>query len=278
MKHKKLIIISSCILGSIAFLVILMFTLFRVHNVKLNFKNQTTVFASEDNQNAVINNGGFSYSTPIFAVNKKEIIQNLEKNNSYLKVINIETVFPNTLVVHCAEREMLYCIVNDGIYYYCDEELKLLEEPLSNKLEINGVVYLENVDIINKDANKGDFLNVFNVQEIVKNISIAFAYSNKNVADIKGMFKQIEIGYGEDFYTCLNEAHLIFTTHDNFKIKIGLARCNLIEKLNIMLALVPKCAKYYLTHELILDLNPADITQKPYIRGVPVDVNGDIIE
>ena len=52
----------------------------------------------------------------------------MESQNPYLKVINIETVFPNKLILHCAEREELFCIKGrDDLYYICDEELKILD-------------------------------------------------------------------------------------------------------------------------------------------------------
>jgi hypothetical protein len=53
--------------------------------------------------------------TTLFDLNGKSLFpafveKNLEKENSYLKVINIETIFPNKLIVHCAEREEFFSI------------------------------------------------------------------------------------------------------------------------------------------------------------------------
>ena len=83
------------------------------------------MYATEEDKQAIINSGGFSYGIPVFAVNKTEIINKLEKENYYLKVVNIETVFPNKLIVHCAEREELFSIkLSENLYYICDLRTK----------------------------------------------------------------------------------------------------------------------------------------------------------
>lgn len=270
MKYKKLLIILCSIVGAIILCVILSFTLFRLKTVELNFKNDTTIYASENSKQAVIDSAGFSFKKPIFSINKSKIEKTLEKENSFLKIINIETVFPNKIVVHCAQRELLYCIEDSDMYYYCDEQLKLLEDPISKNSEFvvkpsDNVVLLKNVVVSNKDANKGEFLTLSNSQDIIKNIPLAFAYNNKTISDICAMFTSIELGYGSDYYTRLNEAHLIFETRDGFKIKIGFAKKHLVQKLNLMLSLVPNCVEYYKTHMLIIELNPIDVSAKPHI-------------
>ena len=124
MKYKRLIIVLCSILGAVVLCTILSFTLFRVHNVSLNFKNQTSLFATEQAKNQIISSANINYSIPIFTLNKSEIKQNLESKNPYLKVINIETVFPNGIVIHCAQREEMVCVESrEDRYYICDEEL-----------------------------------------------------------------------------------------------------------------------------------------------------------
>ena len=127
MKYKRLIIILSSIFAFVVLCTILSFTLFRATNISFDFKNQTTIFASTEKQNEVIKSGKINTSIPIFSLNKRQIVNNLERKNPYLKVINIETQFPNKLILHCAEREELFCIKSrDDLYYYCDEDLKIL--------------------------------------------------------------------------------------------------------------------------------------------------------
>ena len=58
----------------------------------------------------ITNDSSIGKGTSIFAVNKKNITNELEKNNPRLKIINIETVFPNKFNLHCNEREELVAI------------------------------------------------------------------------------------------------------------------------------------------------------------------------
>lgn len=261
MKHKKLIIILSCTIFTLLLFVILLFTLFRLNKVELNFKNQTTIFSTQEMQENIIKTGKFSYSLPIFSANKKQIIKRLENENSYLKVINIETVFPNKLVVHCAEREELFTIkIGDNLYYTVDEDLKILTTSTSFNSTQTNSIYLENVEVLDKTAKAGEFLHLYNAEEIIKNISTAFAYNNKTIADVKAMFKSIKVSYENNFFTGLPEVVLRFVTFDNFSIKIDLPKSHLIEKCNLMLTLIPQAVEYYATHEMVIKINPDNIS------------------
>ena len=265
MKYKKLVIILSSVIGAVLLLVVLTFTLFRVNSVSLNFKNQTTLFASEEYQNEIIATSKAKDTSTIFAVNKSSIKNNLEREYSYLKVINIETVFPNSLIIHCAQREETYIIkINDNLYYVCDEEFKVLSIATSFEQGSGKPVLLEQIDVNNKTAKVGEFLDIED-GNILKNIITAFAYNNRTIADFKGAFKSVRYQIERDYYTKAQEVALIFTIYDNFEIKIGLARCNLIEKTSLMLAIIPKSYEKYNTHRLIIELNPENVSDT-YVR------------
>ena len=271
MKYKRLLIILSSLVGAVILCFILAFTLFRLSKVELNFKNDTTLFASVEQHNFVVNSGGFNFGLPVFAANKKEIAQNLEKQNPYLKVINIETAFPNKLIVHCAEREELFAIkCGESLYYIVDEELKILKLDANFNNKQTNALLLSDVEIQNKTAEVGEHLILHNSESIIKNISNSFAYNNKTVVDIKGMFKEIKLSYAINYYTSTSSAVLNFITHDNFKIKIDLPTHNLIEKINLMLALIPESIDKYETHELIIAINPNNLTDT-YIRYEKLD-------
>lgn len=265
-KYKKLLIVMGSVLGAIVLCLILSFTLFGVRNVKLNFKNQTTMYVENESKDYVIKSANIPFAMPIFSVNKKQIINNIEKNNSYIKVVNIETVFPNNLIIHVAEREELFAIkISDNLYYICDSDLKVLSINTSFNSTQSNAILLNNVEVINKTIQVGGFLNLHNGEEIIKNIANSFAYNNKTVADIKGIIKQIDVSYENNFYTKTNEMVINFTTFDDFKIEVDLPRLNLIEKLNLMLTLVPSSVDKYLTHTLVIAINPENALDY-YIR------------
>ena len=269
MKYKRLILVSGSILVFVALCVILCFTLLRTHNISLVFHNKTTIFADESKQNELINSAKINTSIPIFSLNKKAIKTNLEINNPYLKVINIETVFPNKLVFHCAEREETFCIkANGDLYYICDDELKILNITKSVTFAQGNAVYLEGVNVLNTGASTGEVLELSTGGDIIKTISNAFAYSNKNITDIKGMFKNLMLKYEYNVYTSRIEPTLEFTTYDNFVINVRNAKNFLATKINLLLSVVPQKAEYYSTHSLIIDINPNNISEQHVILEI----------
>lgn len=263
MKYKRLIIISGCIFAFLAVCVVLCFTLFTTHSVEMSFHNQTTIFASKEEQSEIIKTAKINTSTPIFFLNKNEIKQKLELNNPYLKVINIETIFPNKLVLHCAEREEMFCIkANGDLYYVCDDELKILNITKSVSFTQGNALLLENVNVLNTGAQTGEILQLSSGEDVIKSIANVFAYSNKNISDIKGMFRSVMLKYERNVYTSKMEATLKFVTYDNFEIDVRNATTFLATKLNLLLSIVPQKVEYYQTHYLVIDINPEDISQQ----------------
>ncbi len=262
MKYKRLIIIMSSIFAFVILCVILSFTLFKVNTISFDFENSTKIFASQEKQNEVIASAGINKSMPIFSLNKAKIAQNLEAKNPYLKVINIESVFPNKLVIHCAEREETFCIKSrDDMYYVCDDELKILNISTSIVTAQSNPVLLSGVSVINTGATFGEFLELGDGNEVIKSISNAFAYSNKTIADIKSICKSIELLYENNPYVGKMSPTLAIVTYDDFKIYLRNANSFLINKVNIMLNFVPECSKYYSTHELVIDINPDNVKE-----------------
>ena len=90
MKKKSLIIMLS-IIGFIVLVVVLSSTIFSLKKVNLTFYSNTLRLTNKNEE--IISSGNFKYNQSIFFIDKKKYISNLEKNNPYLKVINIETNF-----------------------------------------------------------------------------------------------------------------------------------------------------------------------------------------
>ncbi len=273
MKNKKLIIVSGSILAFVLVCIILSFTLFSTHSIEFNFHNNTTLFVNEQKQLDIINSLQINKKMPIYSLNKTAIKNSLESNNAYLKVINIETVFPNKLVLHCAEREEVFCIESrDGLFYFCDEDLKILNCLTAEDLKIlNGsttylnqqknCVILKNVDVLNSAASVGDFLELYSGQNLVLNIVNAFAYNNKSVADIKSMFKSISLKFENNVFVAKKSPTLEFVTYDDFVINIRNADSFLINKINYMLNDVPQLVADYKTCSYVIDINPNNASE-----------------
>lgn len=258
MKYKKLFVWLFVIFGSLCLVLTLCFTLFKVKKVTFNFRNDTTIFQSEVKQREVIESANINYNIPIFAVNKNEIIKNLELNNPYIKVVNIETVFPNKLVLHCVEREELFYVesTSDEMYFICDSEFKVLNK-IKDITTIQGNPCVLSGDFVkNQSVLAGEFLEIDESAEILYSLMNSFLANNRQASDVKAMFKQIAF-YEDEYYITKQKApNLKFTTYDNFDIELYNVEYLITNKVNIMIATIPTVSEYYKTHSLVIDINP----------------------
>ena len=238
-KYKKLIIALSVILGVIIVCVILNFTLFSLKKVDINFKNQAMIF-TEQSKESIANNSAIKKGISIFTVNKKNITQQLEKDYPYLKVINIETVFPNKIIIHCAEREETYAVkASDTKYFICDAEFKVLNITTTYYNEqYNPILFLglENIITNSNRVNAGEFLEFSSEEEILKNIGTSLLKTNKTVSMQRGLIKEIELTSSIDVFTAKNMPYLIIKDFNGFQTNIYRIDSLLAEKFQYMFA------------------------------------------
>ncbi len=238
-KYKKLIIALSVILGVIIVCVILNFTLFSLKKVDINFKNQAMIF-TEQSKESIANNSAIKKGISIFTVNKKNITQQLEKDYPYLKVINIETVFPNKIIIHCAEREETYAVkASDTKYFICDAEFKVLNITTTYYNEqYNPILFLglENIITNSNRVNAGEFLEFSSEEEILKNIGTSLLKTNKTVSMQRGLIKEIELTSSIDVFTAKNMPYLIIKDFNDFQTNIYRIDSLLAEKFQYMFA------------------------------------------
>ena len=124
MKSKRLIVML-CVLVFLTVLIVINSTLFTLQSISVNWlttKNQLQKFKDYEIIEDV------SLGQNIFLVKKENIANKLEKDFHYLRVVSIETKFPNKIVIHCAERESLYAVkLSDKEYAIIDERGKVLD-------------------------------------------------------------------------------------------------------------------------------------------------------
>lgn len=182
----------------IVLIVILSSTIFCLKNVELNFYSNTINLT---NKQQIIESGNFKYNQSIFFVNKQKYITTLERNNPYLKVVNIETLFPNKLVINATERNELFVVKtyeNNTFknYAFLDDELKLLSTSSTYTNSNLNPIYLtiENLNISSKTA--GETLEVPKSEEkyLLKLANELLAYEN-NVLFLKANFQEINFNF-----------------------------------------------------------------------------------
>ena len=238
-KYKKLIIALSVVLGVVLVCVILNFTLFSLKTVEIDFKNEPMIFTDESKE-SIANNSAIKKGTSVFAISKNNITEQLEKDNPYLKVINIETVFPNKIVIHCAEREETYAVkASDSKYFICDAEFKVLNITTTYYNEqYNSILFtgLENIITNTNRVNAGEFLEFSSEGEILKSVGTSLLKNNKSVAQQRALIKSIELTSGIDAVTSKNMPYIIIKDFNGFQTNIYRLETLLAEKLQYMFA------------------------------------------
>ena len=229
-KHKKTVVFASVILVLLITLVILMFTLFSLKNVEVKmhteFKNISVEVQEEIKSE--IDLGG----TVLFK-NKDEFVKNIEKKYPYVKVINIETIFPDKFVIHLAERQPIYSISSGGNEYILDSELKVLNINQTKGEEVS--LNLFGLEFDFSAVNVGSFLNLADIKvsnnETISNIGQdagtvlyelvnCFQINNRTIIDMKNMYKNISFATYEDYRTGIPAICLIIQDANLFEIKI----------------------------------------------------------
>ena len=215
LKHKNWLIALGVLLGLILILVILNFTLFALRDVEIDFKIQSTIFSNEAQEN-IANNSAISRGTSVFALNKTYIKEQLERDNPYLKVINIETVFPNKIIVHCAEREETYAIrAGESRFFICDAE---------------------NIITNANRVNAGEFLEFSSDSKLLTSLGQALLENNKTIAQQRGLISTITLSSSIYPFTATNLPFFEIRDFNGFITNIYKPDTLLAEKFQYMFA------------------------------------------
>lgn len=211
---KAWIIVFSIIIAVILLFVILSFTVFSLKSVKIDYRtNKVNITATDDE---IIESGDIELGGSVFFRNKQSYIDKIEYNNPYVKVINIETVFPSSFVIHIAERQEVFAIEHNMQYYIVDEEYKVLritDEFISDQ---TNAMLLSGIQIDRTSYAVGEFMVVNNIQPIYT----AFFENNRPLNEQQAMIEKINFTnlYDENIGESLNVIELYLYSGQTFKI------------------------------------------------------------
>ena len=204
LKNKRLLIIL-IIFGFLTLLVVLGSAVFRVSSVTVSWRTDKSYFESITDQE-IVDAGEFNLGESVFFVDKQVYINNLEKAYPYLEVRSIETVFPNKLVLHVAEREAVYALeVTDSenssntSYVLLDWKLKVLEKTTQTIVpstdENTPILLQTNLAYTDLDFEVGTTASQVQINQILTNFYEAMQQLSYTASATKGFAKSIEINY-----------------------------------------------------------------------------------
>ncbi len=258
---KKLIITLCVIFGFVAVLLILFWTLFGLSSVSVKFSSTRENLTITEQE--IVEAGQFRYGACVLFEGKKSSIQKIENmakenpNFAYLRVVNIETVFPNKFVIHVQEREELFAVENEDRFLICDRDLRVLNILDNFQSEQDNAILLKNLEIKNQTIEIGDFLQTS--QSSIKKLYSAFLESGRDLSAIRGKFREITLG------TCTDEFQ---KTYDSVELKTFQNRKFVIN--NIDFALSGKVKKMFSAETSLF-------TQQTDEDGNITNANGEIL-
>lgn len=227
MKGKRLVIMLS-MLAFIVVLVVINSTLFTLQSISINWMtSQNKLQGVKDHQISE----NISLGQNIFLLKKDNITETLEKKYPFLRVVSIETKFPNKIVIHSAERESLYAIKlsDDGHgqlgnvkYAIVDEMGKILDvsdeiyfEGTSSELGVTPIkVNFESMALNLSNFTIGDTIQDKYMIGLIKQLSYSLRESRYNPTTSKGVLKYINV------VRCGDETEVRFETRSGIKLVI----------------------------------------------------------
>lgn len=232
--NKKLIISLSIVFSVIAVILILFWTLFALSSVSVVYGSSTINLKLTEKE--IVEAGEFRYGACVFFDGKSGYLKNIEKkvetnpNFAYLRVVNIETVFPNKYIIHVSEREELFAVKHNGQVYVCDRDLRVLKKSDAYSSNSANPILLDGLTIKNQQIEVGDFLEI--EEDAVKKFYSHMISLNRDLAQQIGKFKEIKLEKYEDHGK--NYTAMTLTTFQNRKFIINNIDFAFKNKLNLM--------------------------------------------
>ena len=200
---KKWIIVISVFVGFVGLCLILFWTLFGLSSIEVQYSSTTQNLTLSEEE--IVQAGEFNLGSCVLFQSKKTNFKKLEKavqtneNFAYLKVLNIETKFPNKFIIHVREREELFALENAGKFLICDREFRVLRVSDYYSSNQTNAVLLSGIEFENATVVVGDFLKI--KQDSMKNLYSVFAANNRSFGEVLSKFKSMTVEDYQDEFT-----------------------------------------------------------------------------
>ena len=221
MKNKRLAIFL-IIFVFFAVVVVLSSTIFSLKSVEVKF------FSSTDNltgtETEIVKSGKFKYGENLFFSNKTSYVKKIEKANPYIRVLNIESIFPNKFVINAVERNECYVIkLLNNKYAVTDERMKVLNILDVYQNNTANAIEIKNSSLANQQVAVGDF---FETDNYFLNLFNAFREWKLSYVDVKAQITSIEVDYEKT-------DRLLINMRSGVQIVVNNSKNQISDKLNL---------------------------------------------
>lgn len=222
MKKRRLMVIVSIML---VFVVLLSFSskLFELKYVEIQFVDElgdkvsvenNLVYSSPSKINEVISSTSFDYGTLLFLINKNSYIWELERENPYIKIVDIEAIFPNKLILTARERKGLFYFSSKNLFYSLDDDFKILSIKDTNSAFVE-------LKFVNNSNVETTFFDFFGISEGAYEEGL-FIYENNLVfSALKNFYSIINSIFGYEFFYNISKVTIYEKGEDNADIRVS---------------------------------------------------------
>lgn len=154
MTRKSVIVTTSVILGLIAMFTILFGVVFRIKNIKVVYADNFCYKAQIDD---ILDVSDLDKNDSMFSVNRAKVTSNIEQAYPYARVEGVNISSFTSVKIKLSNRQPLYYIVEEAIYYILDEDCKVLEITNNNQLATQYIL-LKDVFNMSESVQVGQFV------------------------------------------------------------------------------------------------------------------------
>ncbi len=185
-KIKKILISLSSVVLLAAILVTLAFTVFSLKTVKIDWRTSHANVTLSDQQ--LIDGGQFSFGSSVFFHSKKGYQEKIESLSPYLDVVNIETVFPSTFVIHLAQRQEVYAFSSSQQTLICDQNLRILRLEQDFSSTQDNAMLVQGLSFEESSYQPGQYLKIENFIDVYSSLFEC----NRTLSQQQALIKSIQ--------------------------------------------------------------------------------------
>ena len=185
-KTKKILISLSSVVLLVVILVTLAFTVFSLKTVKIDWRTSHANVTLSDQQ--LIDGGQFSFGSSVFFHSKKGYQEKIESLSPYLDVVNIETVFPSTFVIHLAQRQEVYAFSSGQQTLICDQNLRILRIEQDFSSTQDNAMLVQGLSFEESSYQPGQYLEIENFIDVYSSLFEC----NRTLSQQQALIKSIQ--------------------------------------------------------------------------------------